>query len=690
MPILTENPDRPACLPGTKDEPFLPSIKPTAGSPRAPPLLASSRENKPSQEHSTHNNINGNTSSRKTTTTTANNNNNNILSSNGSISSRRNLCSGDSDNNGDMYISGNAKNNNKNINAFTDINNVVNSKDSLSSRRGQYPNHGGDCGGHKNFFSAPASESSTPFKLPSIDRSKSNSVSSLVSDRYVCICVSSLVNDRYVCICVSSLVSDRYVCLCVSSLVSERHVTYCHRQSSIRGPSRDRRARLCRSPSCPSNLGSHWNDYDEDDFDDEDDANDDHHHHHVTQEGRPWKHYVGAGEISSMITPDTARLPTGEQTMQSQESSAFYPSQKRPFFEHREDSCTATNSSIKLPSIFPSRGSHNSSFLTTNSSMAGFGVGGGPEEIVTAESSAVTSRDSSPFAFKREPTFFSLSQGRRDSVVSQAVTNASPAHTLLPPDVASRVAAKLSLASSGLSPRLEMDTEYEEHGTLSSTGNTTRSSHHGGQQQQQNCKPVHQAAQSQQSTALLLPLSSTADLKLSPSGLAASSADSGRAGAAGKRKRKKNGSKSSSSHELGEHATDGATERLLREKLGAIERRHTEGYSPTREPAHPASMCNAEEEGELSDFNLIERVQNETSERNSVAVGDGKMGAVGPACDTDSKMSAVGPACDTDSKISGVVPGPGATDGGTSAKPPVYQNTPTRIKTEKKIASVKA
>ena len=172
MPILSENTDRPSCLPGSKDEPFLPSIKTAAVSPRPAPLQGSSREMKQNGGQSGSTNSKGNTSSRRCINSTSN--------SNGST--HRSLINGDFEDeneNRDKYF----HNNNNNVNGFTDRNSIK--KSSLNCRLDQYQSHEttGPNLSHKAFFSAPASESSTPFKLPSIDRSKSSSVSSLVSDR---------------------------------------------------------------------------------------------------------------------------------------------------------------------------------------------------------------------------------------------------------------------------------------------------------------------------------------------------------------------------------------------------------------------------------------------------------------------------------------------------------------------------
>ncbi|GFO45257.1 hypothetical protein PoB_007176200 [Plakobranchus ocellatus] len=618
MPILTENCDRPGCLPGSKDEPFLPSIKTAAVSPRGPPGQGSSRENKQAAAlNSNKSNSKGNNSSRK----------NNNSNSNSNANTQRSVNNGgELDDDGENYD--NYFTNNNNINSFNDRNHTR--KDSLNSRLGQLQNQddGGPGLGQKAFFSAPASESSTPFKLPSIDRSKSNSV---------------------------------------SSLVSERHLQYRHHQNMLsRGRSRDRRSRLCRSPSCPSNLG-YWQDNDEDDyFDDDDDGN--------NNQSRAYNYQNHGDAGFSMITPDTARLSNdrlsgflegGNLTNSHKLDGGFLPSSQsssRPHFGHREDSCTITNGSIKLPSIFPSRGSHNSSFLTTTSSLNGGGMSGGPEGTMTADSSAVTSRDGSPFAFKREPTFSCSGTGRRDNHQANA-SNKSP-HTLSP-DAASKVAAKLTAAANGLSPRPEVEAENDDDDPHNSTINSTRSSHHSGYNQHFNHHQQHQhhQQQHQQSTALLLPISSTFDPKHSSnSGGARNSGSCTDGCGAGKRKRKKNTSKPLS-HGLGDPVSDAATERLLREKLGAIERRDKESYSPTRESARESGISTAEgDEFELSDMNLIERVKNETNERNSMNLC---------ARDRDSKMS-------------------GSTVDGVSAKPPVYQNTPTRIKTEKKVASVKA
>ena len=428
-------------------------------------------------------------------------------------------------------------------------------------------------------------------------------------------------------------------------------------------------------------MGSYWNDDDENDYYDDDDNR--------NNESQAYKYSFNDGESSSLITPDTARFPPGDRllgfpdglgTIHNQKSDGkVHPSSQsssRPCFGHREDSCTATNSSIKLPSIFSSRGSHNSSFLTTASSINGYGMGGGTEDTITADSSVVTSRDGSPFTFKREPTFFNMSQSRHDSLQSHSANDSSPPCSLLPHDVATRASAKLMLTANGLSPRQELTTEcddQESHSNITST----RSSHYNGyqhnlqhsqqhpysQQQQQQQNQMQQ--QSQQSSALLLPISSTADLKNLSSTFLSQGAGGAGSGTGGKRKRKKNGPKSSS-HGLGDPVSDAATERLLREKLGAIERWDHEGYSPTTESVHESGISMPSYDNyEFSDMNLIEKVKNETDERNGVNLG---------MRDRDNNMSGGG----------------GAAGDGANAKPPVYQSTPSRIKTEKKVASVKA
>ena len=463
-----------------------------------------------------------------------------------------------------------------------------------------------------------------------------------------------------------------------------RHLQHRHRQNCIRGQSRDRRSRLCRSPSCPSNLGCYWNDDDEDDNFDNDGEHD--------NESRAYNYIHNGVDSSLMITPDTARLPPAERLMGVPEScgtnyshkgeAGFPPSSQassRPCFGHREDSCTATNSSIKLPSIFPSRGSHNSSFLTTTSSIIGGGLGGGPDDIITADSSTATSRDGSPFAFKREPTFFSMGNSLRDGLQSQAAKNGSPSQTMLAPDAATKVAAKFTVSANGLSPRQEVNTERDDLDPMSSAIDSTRSSHHSYQQHnnqlhhsQHHNQPQHKIQQqSQQSTALLLPISSTADTKNCSIGISHVGTDGVGGGGlgVGKRKRKKNISKPSSNG-LGDPASDSATERLLREKLGAIERRDNEGYCPTRESAKESAVpMTGADDYELSDLNLIERVKNETNERNGVNHG---------AREKDSKMGG--------GRVGGCGAGGGSGGGGATG----YQSTPTRIQTEKKVASVKA
>ncbi|RUS78128.1 hypothetical protein EGW08_014101 [Elysia chlorotica] len=639
MPILTENTDRPACLPRSKDEPFLPSIKNGTTSPRGAPPIDSSRENK----QNAGSNVKGNTSSRKSGIVhnhfDRNNNKNNNNSDSYEGNAQRSIYDGDvvdETEKRDKYFPGA----NNYVCGFRDEDNGK--KDSLSRRLGQLQTHGdsGPVQGNKAFFSAPASESSTPFKLPSIDRSKSNSVSSLVSDR---------------------------------------NLQHRNQPNLIRGQSRDRRSRFCRSPSCPSNLGCYWIPDDESDFSDDDDNR--------NSDNRAYKNPHVNGQISTMITPDTARLPPGDRllgfsdglnTTHSQKSegkiSPSPQSSSRPCFGHREDSCTATNSSIRLPSIFPSRGSHNSSFLTTGSSINGFGMGAGNEDPVTADSSAVTSRDGSPFAFKREPTFFNMSHSRQDNAQSYGTNNSSNSCSFLSPDVATRAAAKLSLTAHVLSPRHEVPTEYDDQESPSLSNITsTRSSHQSGYQHQ--CSQLQhgqqhpqsnqqQQNQMQQSSALLLPITSTADSKSASSSYSTHALNGGGSNG-GKRKRKKNGTKCSS-HGLGDLASDAATERLLREKLGAIERRDNEGYSPTRESAQKSVISKtACDDHEPSDMNLIERVKNETDERNNVTVG---------TRDRDSKMSGIGEAAGD----------------GINAKPPSYQSTPSRIKTEKKVAPLKA
>lgn len=203
---------------------------------------------------------------------------------------------------------------------------------------------------------------------------------------------------------------------------------------------------------------------------------------------------------------------------------------------------------MKLPNIFQPRRPSNASGLTVTAATT---------TTTNNNSSTHTSRDASPFSFRRESTFLGLNQ--HDISHDGSNSQVSPQHSVL-----------------------------DE--TLSRSGT--------------------------QSSALLLPISSTQDVRNSIKS---------------KRKRKKHKSLLAS-NESGIEA-----EKLLREKLGAIENRDFDRPSPRHDG----------EKTDLSDTAFIDKVKDETHMANNAPEA-------------------------------------------LASKPPIYQNTPARIKTEQKVTSVKA
>lgn len=450
MPIQDHSSDRPMCVPSLKDEPFLPSIT-------SPSDVVD---------------------------------NYNTLAPNPNPNTAGNSIGHNSYDDDDEY----------NYNANYRFDSYM--KDSYNANKGNSYNlqYSQNLCMFKNDFktysSAPGSESSTPFKLPTIDRSKSNSVTSLASERY----------------------------------------------ARSRGWSRDRRSRLCRSPSRSSSF---WGEL------------------HDTQDACKPEQYHGL--VGNCAEDDVVA---------SINNSSYDVS---PFLSERND-----NTNVKFPSIFQSNSSNNAKLNMSSS---------------TANSSAHNSRNASPFSFRRESTFINLSSslhhdGNIDSMSSTNINGTT---------------------------------------TNNSKKKKKKESFYNGDDNVNNVSSVVDAPDTSlprsgtQNSALLLPIQSGHEMRNPMKA---------------KRKRKKQQTGLLSAGEMGSDA-----EKLLREKLGAIEKREQNDFDDFN------LSHNDGENSTLSESAFIDKVTDE----NCLANGNG-------ASDSEPLAS----------------------------KPPLYQNTSTVIATENSMAPVKA